>query len=765
MATDTIDPSQVKWDEPSPPVIDASQVKWDDAEPPGKIAGSAVRGLAGGVAGIPSEVMALANPVESAARTAQPIAHAIRGALGIHDPEPPTQPTPQAESSPGLDDFVHPDKWPAAARYFADKALGTSAPTTPAERVAQSAGAGLAGAVLGPESPIGSAIAGAAGGAGQQIAAENGAGPVGQAVAGLAAGSAPSAGGAALGATTRGLVRGGSQGQAALQQRVADAATSGTNLTAGQASGSPLVQYLEGTVNKLWGGAPIGKAAEAQTEAMGSHVDQIVQSLAGGATPSPMTAGDAIVKGIGNAKTPGTAYGDMRAAEKAAYRKVDELVPPDHPIDVSNTLAKLAEYTATVPGAEATTAALIPPRIASMERNLSTDLTEEPPPVEKPLIDISGDIKAAKLGKPPAVQDTGPAPEATMGTEIPYEAASALKTKIGNVIDWGSMPADPVANGALKQIHGALKTDIGVGASKAGEDAANAVKTANALYAANQATRESLNPIIEAKGGPEAVYQAATNGTRLGATEVSQVMTAINPQQRDLVRATVLDRLGRANPGQQNGPGTAFNANTFLTNWAKIDPAAKDALFGASGTAGSLRQNLDSLTNTMGNIRSGTKLRNYSGTGEAVGHSAGLFAVWEGLKGILAGHPGALVGTAAGVAANNLLARALTSPATVAWLARSTKLPASGIPNAVNQLTQLGRSDPAARDLATYLTQAQPVARATGGKVGVSEDELVARLMTRWRAAKRETDASTKPLLSVPDSTIAAALRASGSAL
>ena len=54
---------------------------------------------------------------------------------------------------------------------------------------------------------------------------------------------------------------------------------------------------------------------------------------------------------------------------------------------------------------------------------------------------------------------------------------------------------------------------------------------------------------------------------------------------------------------------------------------------------------------------------------------------------------------------------------------------------------------------------------ASGGKVGASEDELVDRLMSSWRKAKRETDASTKPLLRVPDAAIAAALKASGSGL
>lgn len=47
--------------------------------------------------------------------------------------------------------------------------------------------------------------------------------------------------------------------------------------------------------------------------------------------------------------------------------------------------------------------------------------------------------------------------------------------------------------------------------------------------------------------------------------------------------------------------------------------------------------------------------------------------------------------------------------------------------------------------------------RAAGGKVDM--EALVGRLMNRWKAAKRATDHSTKPLLTVPDGAIARALQ------
>jgi hypothetical protein len=55
------------------------------------------------------------------------------------------------------------------------------------------------------------------------------------------------------------------------------------------------------------------------------------------------------------------------------------------------------------------------------------------------------------------------------------------------------------------------------------------------------------------------------------------------------------------------------------------------------------------------------------------------------------------------------------------------------------------------------------IQRASGGKV--DKDALVERLMRRWKAAKTETDKTTKPLLTVPDDTIANALHIAGRVL
>jgi hypothetical protein len=55
--------------------------------------------------------------------------------------------------------------------------------------------------------------------------------------------------------------------------------------------------------------------------------------------------------------------------------------------------------------------------------------------------------------------------------------------------------------------------------------------------------------------------------------------------------------------------------------------------------------------------------------------------------------------------------------------------------------------------------------RASGGKVDTNVDVLVNRLIRKWQEAKRQTDASTKPLLRMPDSAVVKALDIAGRAL
>jgi hypothetical protein len=693
MADDTPPPDGFTVDEdaavPSssapPPLPDGFKLDEDPGtaaptEDTGRVVGLGTRAMMKGVGDLYDMPKHVLDAIDSAGGHA---ANYVRGKLGL----PPVTDAPRPVNDTGAADVLN-----AGA-----DAAGLPKPQTGGERIGSAAISAAPSAILAPEAIAGTML----GGASAQGAQEAGFGPVGQTIAGLIGGNA----GVIKAGLTGGLktaIRGGAEGQAAMQGRMADAAASNTPLTVGQSSGNRVIQKLEGASSKLFGGGPIKKIADEQTRNLGSHVDSIVDNLSGGNDVSPVSAGNAINTGVNSTKQ------SMREAERQAYSKVDDVVPPESPIDVSGTIGKLNRLTAPTPGAMKTTASLVPTKIAKMRDDLQAD------------IDSNG------------------------SPHLPYSAVSALKTALGNSIDWGFSPADPVTNGALKQVHGALKNDIDEGAAAISPEAASAVKNAKAMYAENQERRDSLNAIIDKNGGPEAVYKAATANTKDGPTKISNVMNSIAPDHQNIVRATVLDRMGRALPSSD---GNSFSSNTFLTNWKKLDPAAKDALFNGADAPENLRKSLDSLVNTAGTIRNSTLFKNPSGSGEAVGHGLGLAAILEGAGAAITGEPGMALKTAGAIGGNYALAKTLANPKNSARLASPTKVPTSQIlPVAVSQ---------AARD--------GDIQRASGGKV--DHEALVSKLMARWKAAKRETDATTKPLLKVNDNAIAKALDIAGSAI
>ncbi len=556
-------------------------------------------------------------------------------------------------NGPQLSDFVHPDRWRQAAEYFSNK-VGLPAPQTESQKVIASAIGGLPSAILSPEAPIAGLVSGAAGSGASTLVQQQGGTPGEQLAAGLLAGGAPALYSGAAGAV-RGLTRG--LGQEAADQagaRIADAEAAGTTLTAGQATGSKTLQAVEGTSSKLWGGRPLSNLVHSQDEHVGNTVRQIADNLAGGRDATPTTAGEAINAGAKTAKS------NMRAAESAAYDRVATLVSPDTAVNVAGTLDRLNTLATPTPGAEASTGALIPKEISALRDNVASDA-------------------------------------GATGT-MPYSAVRALRTSVGSHIDWGFAPADPVKNGALKQVYGALTQDLNTAASAASPEAAGAVKAANALHQANVAQSDILDMVVDKAGGPEKVFSAALDGTKTGATKVRAVMGALNPDQQNIFRATIIGKLGLVPASKQGASGEAFKLDSFLTHWNQLSPEAKDALFGASGPANATRRALDSVAKTANVVREGTLFKNPSGTGEAFSHSLSLWDLFEGLgEGAIALHEGfgpaglAHSGIIAGGATvgNWGLARLLTRPWFARWLATSTKVPFGAVPGVINALQRV----------------------------------------------------------------------------
>lgn len=344
--------------------------------------------------------------------------------------------------------------------------------------------------------------------------------------------------------------------------------------------------------------------------------------------PGSENAGLAIERGMQAFK------GDTNAVKKALYWAVDRHIPSATPTPLSNTMRTVTRLTTPNPAAQATTGALIQPRINQLRQNLEADL---------------------QAG----------------GGSLTYDALKRIRSDVGEAIN-GSSPLNPSSDlRELQQLYGALSDDMLDAAKQRGPAAMIATKRAN-KYTRDVAERmELVQRVIDKNGGPEKVFQAAMAGTNDGATTLRGVMYSLPADEQKVVSAAVIKRMGLATPGVQDASGDVFSAVTFLTNWNKLSPESKTVLFGRYGS--NFKQSMDQIARVASNIKTGAKVfANPSGSAD----KAASIGYWVSLLGALG--TGQLK-TAAGIAGAGALANGvatfLTRPWAVNWLANQTAVP------------------------------------------------------------------------------------------
>jgi hypothetical protein len=334
------------------------------------------------------------------------------------------------------------------------------------------------------------------------------------------------------------------------------------------------------------------------------------------------------------------------------------------------------------------------------------------------------------VGAAPPAENTPSGITASLNATTPWtlDGLKQFRTDIGKSI---KRTKDPVQQRQLAQLYGAATDDLRGHMSAQGPQAEQAWDLFNHVAGQNAATQKTLVRAVKEAGGPEATFKAAMSGSKDGLSKVAPVMNSLDDEGKNLFRATVLHRLGRAG-GAADAP---FNANTYLNNYRNLAPEAKDMLFGsgsASGPPTQLRKSLDSLSSTMqllekqGYIKSGFVKGVEQGTSGL--HKLGVFGALAvlaegGGKTIMhaaQGHPllaaGAATGAAGVLTGNPIMSRVLTNPKTVGWLAQATKAPKAMVPVLLNQLNQMGTKDPDAKDLHDLIQQSGGQAVAKQGK-------------------------------------------------
>ncbi|MGJ4804444.1 hypothetical protein [Luteimonas sp. SDU82] len=547
-----------------------------------------------------------------------------------------------------------------AATLGAGAALNAARPLVPtvANRVGQ---------LLGAQPGLQAASA-ATGASAASMSREGGGNRWQQLAAGLIGGMAPGAAGlvtpfvrsqgtvpAAAQALTRVAVRGRDAGH--VRDAIGDFAASGATPSVGQATGSRPAQALETLVGNVPGGAGrMERFGRQQTQAVAQRMDDIAAGLSPrGGSATPQQTGRTIVQGI---EGPGGYMARFRTLSNRLYGELDQQIPQGTKVPASNAAAYLSRQASPIAGANATSAMLANPKLASIRQALEADIN-------------------AGNG------------------QLPYQALASVRSRVGEMIsEAGLLPDIPTRQ--LRGLYGALSQDMRAAAQAAGPAAEKAFTRANNHFKYGTARLERIEHVIDKSGGPEKVYAAAFGGINQGATTLRSVMQSLDKAAQRELTASFIRRMGRASSSQQNAAGDAFSMETFLTNWDKVSPEARRALFDRHGATFS--HNMDRIARMAERVREGSRVfRNTSGTTRQAAlmqtGGTGLLSAQQAIMGNVGAAVLTIAASAGSAIAANRMARLLTNPKAVAWLASNTTKPVGELLGQLQMLRQVAERD------------------------------------------------------------------------
>jgi hypothetical protein len=407
-------------------------------------------------------------------------------------------------------------------------------------------------------------------------------------------------------------------------------------------SDSPTVQLTDRFLAKFPGG---NKVVAKNTEKVLADLNRVVDDLGANKAVSKEEAGIVLKEGI-----EGYANKFSKTAEKL-YNRLDRFIPADSKVGVNNAARVLQGELEGVAGT--------PALAARLERNEGMRV----------LSDLTSDA---------------------VDGQIPYSALKRYRTLIGKKLNDVTLLGGE-DRAVLKKAYTALSDDMAAAAQQAGPGAANTLARANNFYSRGAKRIEDLQKITNRDS--EVIFDTMLQRAKGGGARINSVMKSLKPEEREVVRGTVLRKLGEQTPGQA-GTEIGFSARTFLTNWNKLSPEAKGALYGPTGST--YRKSLDQLARVSDRLTQVDRFANPSGTAQQLG----ALAVFGGsiLGPVKVG--GAVLGA-------NTMARLMNNQKFVNWLAKSSsmdKLSPSIIASRMGQLKTIAKNDPIiAEDIAKYI--------------------------------------------------------------
>jgi len=487
--------------------------------------------------------------------------------------------------------------------------------------------------------------------------------PAAGALSALTLGHAP----VALANAARWAARGAGEGnRAQVNQNIQDFKNVGLTPSLGQATqGTPRAAMWQGIENLL-SGLPGGLNRIRDFRDNQGNTLRSIAETAGGVGTNPDIVGRNVQRGLADK------IADVRQTSRDINASLEARGGGDTRVAVPSTEAMLQRMIAQAPTDPAINALLQIPHTQQLQRAIA-ETTAPVPATQTPR--ASGLLNAD--GSPMTTTVPGhPAQGVALSSLRP------LQQQLGEDA-FANFTVQPPSNiRQQRQLYGALGEDMAAGLQSSDPVAAQMLGRSKALNTAllgsNSATNpvrgrlDTIEPLLATNMVPERTFAAMESrimGQNPNLTEFNAIKKSLAPEVRAQFASTIANRLGRATNSRQDETSGAFSPETFLTNYSKLTPEARNALFSGFSGATKLRQDIDNVAKVIANMREGSRVYgNPSGTA----NRGGAMSIYAGLLGglgssALTGNPLPLAGALAVPASINAGARMLTSPRAAAF--------------------------------------------------------------------------------------------------
>jgi hypothetical protein len=406
------------------------------------------------------------------------------------------------------------------------------------------------------------------------------------------------------------------------------------NPTLGQISDRGIIGRTEAALERIPGAAGQFQKAKEQTI---NQIKEGIRKTIDAESRTEQGGGELIQEGTKN-------YVDrFKIASKKLYNRLDKFVPKNEAIKTDNIQSTINNIISE-----------LPPETAARERALGNKAFDV-------IRDLQKDIQS----------NNG---------QLNYGTAKYYRSEIGDLIDY-KLPSGNITNANLNKLYEGLSNDMKQAFINKGPKAKAAFEATNNFYAKGKKQIEDKLAKIINNQYPERILSEALSSTSKGDTKIRSILRSLKPDEREILKSTVVERLGQNKEKE-------FIPNLFLKNYRALSPEARNILFKPSEQAAFTRFN-----KIIERVRGIENKANTSNT------ATQIFLTGTGLGLLGAVKTGQAIGTA------YLGGKLFTNPRFVNWLAQGEKITGEkAINNHFKKLALIAASNPDIRgDILNFL--------------------------------------------------------------